>query len=78
MVIDLDELRRLLKEASPGPWWVDLGGTAVGRGDGPTHYVLTWVKPADGRLIVALRNAAEELLTLALAGDDPLPDDPHC
>ena len=73
---DLDELSRLLEQATPGPWWVYVhtgDGTSIEPGDDWTVYGngrepvvheggFTVHAAANAVLIAALRNAAEELV----------------
>jgi hypothetical protein len=75
-VSDLDELERLLKQATPGPWWVYVhtgDGTSIEPGDDWTVYGngrepvvyeggFTVHAAANAALIAALRNHAEELV----------------
>jgi hypothetical protein len=75
-VTDLDELERLLEQATPGPWWVYVhtgDGTSIGPGDDWTVYgngrepvvhegSFTVHAAANAALIAALRNCAEELV----------------
>jgi len=77
-VIDLDALERLLAEATPGPWvwreWgIDYG--FVGPGDKTTILFGEQSEGAveaddpDALALVALRNAAPELIALARSAD---------
>lgn len=66
----LSELRRLLAEATPGPWlvWHDGDADGVCTSDGEREVVLSaalWEPEA--LLIVALRNHAEALIDVAEA-----------
>lgn len=64
----LDELERLEKAATPGPWYPTMtsgagGHTDIGHGAGPEHKrpnLVDWhpLTIADAALIAALRNAA--------------------
>jgi hypothetical protein len=73
---DLDELSRLLEQATPGPWWVYVhtgDGTSIEPGDDWTVYGngrepvvheggFTVHAAANAVLIASLRNHAEELV----------------
>jgi hypothetical protein len=73
---DLDELSRLLEQATPGPWFVYVhtgDGTTIKPGDDWTVYgkdrvpvvyegAFTVHAAANAALIAALRNCAEELV----------------
>ncbi len=68
---DLDKLERLLKAATPGPWNAQCDGDGGGRGGGwwslrfgSEDQAVAWkvCTGQDAALIVALRNAAPELI----------------
>ena len=56
---NLDELDRLLREATAGPWYVDAVFTVMDSSDDNICHV---VDARDTALIAALRNHAEELI----------------
>lgn len=58
---DTEELRRLLEAATPGPW--DTNSGFVVWDQSQDKAVADVPSSADGKLIVALRNAAPELLS---------------
>ena len=65
----LDRLERMLAEATAAEWFADYG--KIGHGE---HGIGEMDEPADARLIVALRNAAPELIQIArtaIPGHDP-------
>jgi hypothetical protein len=66
----LDRLERLLDEATPGPWWADrIGGIESAKANITKAHAFSRPASSDaGRnraLIVALRNAAPELIAVA-------------
>lgn len=68
MTIDLDELERLEKEATPGPWeylWIDNYGDDLKIARSDDSVLIT---NQDNALIAALRNALPELIRLAKIG----------
>ena len=64
MSADLNELDRLLREATAGPWYVDAVFTVVDSSDDNICHV---VDARDTALIAALRNSAEEWILDARA-----------
>ena len=71
-MLDLDELDRLLAEATPGPWikrGLSMRGEALLIRGGDLFRNSTQLPEIDVDAIVALRNSAGRLLALARAGE---------
>lgn len=62
-MIDIDELEKLLEAATPGPWWIcEDGEWLSGAEDSSADVGECDVSGADETMMLALRNAAPELL----------------
>lgn len=75
----IDELEKLEKAATPGPW-AEEEGDVMGPGDvnGYANWITSDAEQADAALIAAARNALPELLRIVrhlAEAEDPVPHD---